>query len=75
MDHDFLQLLLKYNIKSAKIPLSERLNEASRFEKFSAESAHLLLDFSRTGLDEQTLSGLLEQEEVWCGPVYIPKRR
>ena len=60
MNHDFLQLLLKYNIKSAKVPLSERINEANRFEKFSAESGHLLLDFSRTGLDEQTLADLLD---------------
>jgi len=60
MDHDFPQLLQKYNIKSVQKPLSERLTEPDRFKNFSAKSAHLLLDFSRTALDEQSLAALLK---------------
>ena len=60
MDQDFLRLLQKYNTDSAQIPLSERLNEPDRFKNFSKAAGNLLLDFSRTGLDQQALGQLLK---------------
>jgi glucose-6-phosphate isomerase len=60
MDHDFLQMLQKYNINAVQKPLSERLSEQHRFKNFSANAGNLLLDFSRTGMDEQALGQLLD---------------
>jgi glucose-6-phosphate isomerase len=60
MNQNFLQLLQKYNISSVQKPLSERLNEPGRFKTFSANTGDLLLDFSRTSMDPQTLEQLLE---------------
>jgi len=60
MKYDFYRLLQKYNIQSVKKSLSERLSEQDRFDNFSAKSADLLLDFSRTGMDKQSLQHLLE---------------
>jgi len=66
MNQNFLQTLHKYNIKSTQKPLSECLSEPDRFENFSARTGDLLLDFSRTGLDQQSLTGLLTLTEE-CG--------
>jgi glucose-6-phosphate isomerase len=60
MDHDFLQMLQKYNINAVQKLLSERLSEQHRFKNFSANAGNLLLDFSRTGMDEQALGQLLD---------------
>ena len=60
MDHDFLQLLQKYNIDSGQKPLSERCCEIDRFRDFSKTTGNLLLDFSRTGLNQQALAELLK---------------
>ncbi len=63
MNQKFLHALQKYNINSHGKPLSERLCEPNRFKNFSASSADLLLDFSRTELDQQSLKLLLELTE------------
>ncbi|GMR15328.1 MAG: glucose-6-phosphate isomerase [Gammaproteobacteria bacterium] len=60
MDHDFLQLLQKYNIDSGQKLLSERCCEPDRFRDFSKTAGNLLLDFSRTGLNQQALAELLQ---------------
>lgn len=60
MDQDFLHLLQKYNMESGQKSLSDRLNEPDRFKNFSKTAGHLLLDFSRTGLDQQSLEQLLK---------------
>ena len=52
-------MLHKYNIKPSPKPLSVRLVEAGRFNDFSAEKTGLLLDFSRTSLDQQSLAQML----------------
>ena len=56
-------MLQNYNIQPVKKPLSERLCEPGRFENFSAKTGDLLLDFSRTGMDQQSLAQLLELAE------------
>jgi len=63
MNQKFPSLLQKYNIKSEQKTLSERLCEPDRFKNFSARFGDLLLDFSRTGMDQQTLAQLLELAE------------
>ena len=60
MDQDFLQLLQKYNMHSDQKTLLEHLNEPNRFQNFSKTAGDLLLDFSRVGLDELTLSQMLK---------------
>ena len=62
MNQKFPCMLQKYNINPVQIPLSERLGEANRFKNFSAKTGDLLLDFSRTGLDQQSLTGLLAHQ-------------
>jgi glucose-6-phosphate isomerase len=59
MNQDFLQMLRKYNINSMKRTLAERLCVPDRFQNFSANSGDLLLDFSRTAMDQQALAQLL----------------
>ena len=59
MNRNFLETLQKYNIKPAKKSLSAYLNEVDRFRNYSAASGKLLLDFSRTGLDAESLPNLL----------------
>ena len=53
-------MLRKYNIKPTKTALAERIRQAGRFEAFSARLPGLLLDFSRTSLDEDAFEKLLE---------------
>ncbi len=60
---EFFQMLHNYNIKSSQKPLSERLGESGRFSSFSAQKAGLLLDFSRTTLDQPALEQLLALAE------------
>jgi glucose-6-phosphate isomerase len=60
MKQNLSQMLHKYNINRVQKPLSERLCEQSRFQKFSAHNGDLLLDFSRTSMDQQALDKLLE---------------
>jgi glucose-6-phosphate isomerase len=64
MNQNFPRLLQKYNITLETKPLSERLLEQDRFQNFSASYGDLLLDFSRTGMDRQTLSRLLDLAEA-----------
>jgi len=52
-------MLHKYNIKSSQKPLSECLVEPQRFDNFSATAPGVLLDFSRTTLDQPALEDLL----------------
>ena len=59
-------MLQKYNIKPEQKPLAERICETNRFTGFSAGSGDLLMDFSRTGMDSQTLSQLLKLAQD-CG--------
>lgn len=59
MNQNVLKMLQKCNTRSLQKPLAERLGEPGRFEEFSAQSGNLLLDFSRTALDQQCLSQLL----------------
>jgi len=59
MDQVFLQLLQKYNTDSEKKLLAVRLNEPDRFRDFSKTAGNLLLDFSRTSLDQGSLDQLL----------------
>ena len=73
MKQTFLQALHKYNIKPTQKTLSSLLNEPDRFKNFSANTGDLLLDFSRTGLDQQTLSQLLALAEE-CGVEEARKR-
>ena len=63
MNQTFLQMLQKYNTNSDQKPLSECLCEPDRFKNFSANSGGLLLDFSRTGMDQPVLRQLLEVAE------------
>ena len=60
MNDNFLQMLHKCNISPPNQPLSERLREPERFKFFSAGVDGLLLDFSRTGMDQSCLLQLLE---------------
>jgi len=60
MDQDFLNLLQKYNTHSEQKTLLDKLNEPGRFDNFSHSSGDLLLDFSRTGLDDLTLTQMLK---------------
>jgi glucose-6-phosphate isomerase len=66
MNQKFPQMLLKYNISPEKKRLSERLCEQDRFKNFSSGTGKLLLDYSRTGLDQQSLNQLLSLAEE-CG--------
>ena len=59
MNQNFSQLLQKYNIHPTQKRLAELLGEPDRFKKFGASSDGLLLDFSRTSIDSDTLAGLL----------------
>ncbi|NNK98557.1 MAG: glucose-6-phosphate isomerase [Xanthomonadales bacterium] len=43
--------------------MAEHLREPDRFESFSAKTGDLLLDFSRTGMDQQVLKQLLAMAE------------
>lgn len=60
MNQNFPQALRKYNIKPSQKSLSANLGEPDRFRNFSAATGALLLDFSRTGMDQQSLAQLLE---------------
>ena len=60
MKHDFYHLLQKYNRQSTEKPLSDSLSEQQRFENFSAKCNDLLLDFSRTRMDDTDLQQLLD---------------
>ena len=53
-------MLQNYNIKTTQKPLSETLSEPNRFRNFSANCGKLLLDFSRTSMDQQAREQLLE---------------
>jgi len=59
MNQNFLQMLQKCNINSSQKRLSELLVEPDRFKEFSLKVRDLLLDFSRTGLEQQSLRQLL----------------
>jgi len=59
MNQNKSSALQKYNIKPTQKSLSARLNEPDRFRNFSAGHGDLLLDFSRTGMDRETLAQLL----------------
>ena len=63
MNQEFLKALQKYNINSVQKTISERLCEPDRFKNFSAGTGNLLLDFSRTGLDQHSLTQLLKLAE------------
>jgi glucose-6-phosphate isomerase len=63
MSQEFLKTLQKYNNDSVQKSLSDHLCQPQRFENFSAKTGDLLLDFSRTGLDQQSLAQLLELAE------------
>ena len=63
MNQNFTHMLHKYNINPVQKPLSERLCEQNRFQNFSVCTGDLLLDFSRTSMDQQTLTQLLELAE------------
>jgi glucose-6-phosphate isomerase len=56
-------MLHKYNIKFSQKPLSESLVEPGRFDNFSVTVPGVLLDFSRTTLDQPALEGLLSLAE------------
>jgi glucose-6-phosphate isomerase len=60
MNQKFPQMLQKYNIAPESKPLIERLAEPDRFNNFSAQFGDLLLDFSRTGMGQETLSKFLD---------------
>lgn len=60
MNQNFRHALQKYNINPTRKPLSVHLAEPDRFEKFTAKAGELLLDFSRTGLDQTSLQQLLK---------------
>ena len=66
MKQSFLQTLHKYNMKSSLKSLSVYLGEPDRFNNFSAKDGGLLLDFSRVGIDQQSLKQLLDLAEE-CG--------
>lgn len=53
-------MLHKYNIKPSNKALSDRLAEAGRFDNFSTQAPGMLLDYSRTALDQQALEKMLE---------------
>ncbi len=72
MSQELLKTLQKYNIKSVQKSLSDHLCQPQRFENFSAKTGDLLLDFSRTGLDQQSLAQLLELAEK-SGVAEAPK--
>ena len=63
MNQGFLQMLHKCDISSTQRSLAERLCEPDRFTQFSARSGDLLLDFSRTSMDQQALTQLLNMAE------------
>lgn len=64
MSQELFKTLQKYNINSVQKSLSDHLCQSKRFENFSAKTGDLLLDFSRTGLDQQSLAQLLELAET-----------
>ena len=63
MSQELFKTLQKYNINSGQKSLSDHLCQSKRFENFCAKTGGLLLDFSRTGLDKQSLTQLLELAE------------
>jgi len=63
MNQNFLKTLHKYNMRPSQKALSTLLNEPGRFKNFSAETNGLLLDFSRTGIDQSSLKKLLTLAE------------
>ena len=63
MNQNFLLMLQKCNINPVQRTLAERLCEPDRFNDFSVQAGDLLLDFSRTGMDQKTLTQLLELAE------------
>jgi len=63
MKQNILDMLQKCNTKSAQKPLSDRLSESNRFNDFSASNDGLLLDFSRSSMDQQALTQLLSLAE------------
>jgi glucose-6-phosphate isomerase len=73
MKQSFLQTLHKYNMKSPSKSLSAYLGEPDRFDNFSAKDGGLLLDFSRVGIDQQSLNQLLNLAEE-CGLAEARKR-
>jgi len=66
MNQKFLQTLHKYNIKPTNKSLSACLSEPDRFGSFSGKAVDLLLDFSRTSIDQQSLAHLLTLADE-CG--------
>ena len=66
MNQKFLQTLHKYNIKPTNKSLSACLSEPDRFGSFSGKAGDLLLDFSRTSIDQQSLAHLLTLADE-CG--------
>ena len=60
MDQKFPRLLQKYNMNPVQKTLTERLTEPDRFRNFSKNAGALLLDFSRTQMDQQALAQLLD---------------
>jgi glucose-6-phosphate isomerase len=63
MNQDFFQMLQKYNSQLEQKPVFDNLREPERFKNFSADTNGLLLDFSRTGMDQPALQRLLEWAE------------
>jgi len=59
MNQNKSSALQKYNIKPTQKSLAACLNEPDRFRDFSAGHGDLLLDFSRTSMDRETLAQLL----------------
>lgn len=59
-------MLHKYNIQSSQKPMSTRVGERGRFDLFSAKKTGMLLDFSRTSLDQSALAQLVAVADE-CG--------
>ena len=66
MNDNFLSMLQKYNREKKQKPLSRLINEPNRFNDFSSNCGCVLFDFSRTGLDQDALSLLINLAEE-CG--------
>ncbi len=63
MTHELLEMLQKSNKNAPS--LSQRLtDDPQRFERFSRHNGGLLLDFSRSRIDEAALDGLLKLAET-----------
>jgi glucose-6-phosphate isomerase len=56
---EILEMLCKYNKQSSRTPISRLISDEGRFESFSCGIEGILLDFSRTRLDENSLKLLL----------------